>query len=119
MDTNEVSDLSFLRELAMGDESIIIETTETFLGNAPATIENIEKAYHEGDWKELYKQAHKIKPSLKYMGMEKAHDLIIHIEEQAMNENISDQLESQTTEFIALCEQALTELSVKVESLKE
>lgn len=119
MDNNEVTDLSYLRELAMGDEEIVIETMETFIDNVPVTIANIKEAYSNNDWQELYKQAHKIKPSLKYMGMEKASDLIIDIEQQAKQENISDHLEEQVSTFVVLCEQALTELSDKVEALRE
>lgn len=119
MEDNEVTDLSYLRELAMGDDSIVIETAETFIGDTPTAISNIEEAYQKEDWDKLYKQAHKIKPSLTYMGMERAGELIIDIEQQAQSNNVRDGLEQQLEEFKQLCQQALEELSAKVEQLKE
>lgn len=119
MDNKEVTDLSYLRELAMGDESIVIETTETFLDDAPKALARITEASAADDCDVLYQQAHKIKPSLQYMGMDKARDLIIEIEEKAKDGKISDNLEEEVAEFVQLCEQALTELSDKVEALKK
>ncbi len=114
-----MTDLSYLRELALGDESIVIETVETFLDDAPSAIAKIKKAYDDKDWQELYKQSHKIKPSLQYMGMDKAGDLIIEIEGQAKEGDVSDDLDELVSEVLQLIEQALTELSEKVEALKE
>ncbi|WP_095606007.1 Hpt domain-containing protein [Aliifodinibius salipaludis] len=118
MDNKSVTDLSYLREIAMGDDSIVIEATEAFLENTPATIENIQKYYKDGEWQKLYKQAHKIKPNLKYMGMERAHELILDIEEQANTGKISDDLGDKISEFCSLNKQALKELSDKIEALK-
>ena len=118
MDNQSITDLSYLREIAMGDDSIVIETTEAFLKDAPAAIENIQKHYQSEEWQKLQKQAHKIKPNLKYMGMERAHELVLTIEEQAKTEDISDDLGEQVSEFCSLCHQALDELSDKIEALK-
>lgn len=119
MDNKSVTDLSYLREIAMGDDSIVIETTEAFLEDAPAAIESIQKHYQREEWQELSKQAHKIKPNLKYMGMDRAHELVLTIEEQANSEQISDDLGEQVSEFCSLCRQALDELSDKIEALRE
>lgn len=119
MEDKSLTDLSYLRELAMGDDSIVIETTEAFLKDMPAAIENIQKYYEDEEWEQLYKKAHKIKPNLKYMGMERAHELILDIEEQANTEKISDDLGGKVSEFCSLCRQALDELSDKIEALRE
>ena len=118
MDNKSVTDLSYLREIAMGDDSIVIETTEAFLDDAPAAIENIQQHYDNEEWQQLYKKAHKIKPNLKYMGMEQAHELILDIEEQAKTGEISDNFGNKVSEFCSLCRQALDELSDKIEALR-
>lgn len=118
MDNKSVTDLSYLREIAMGDDSIVIETTEAFLKDTPTALENIQKHYESEEWQQLSKQAHKIKPNLKYMGMEHAHELVLKIEEQAKSGQISDDLGEKISEFCSLCHQALDELSDKVEELK-
>ena len=102
----------------MGDDSIVIETTEAFLKDTPTALENIQKHYESEEWQQLSKQAHKIKPNLKYMGMEHAHELVLKIEEQAKSGQISDDLGEKISEFCSLCHQALDELSDKVEELK-
>lgn len=113
----QITDLSYLREVAMGDEDIVLETTNTFLENAPEALDQIEKAYNNQEWQTLYKQAHKIKPNLQYMGMDRARKLILEIEEQAKSENISDDLGEKVTEFISICSKGLDELSEKVKEL--
>lgn len=119
MDNKSVTDLAYLREIVMDDDSIVIETVETFLDDMPTALENIKKHYEAEDWKQLSKQAHKIKPNLKYMGMERAHELILDIEKQAKTEEIGNNLEKEVFEFISLCRQAFDELSEKIDALKE
>nr|NIT56047.1 hypothetical protein [Fodinibius sp.]NIU59026.1 hypothetical protein [Phycisphaerae bacterium]NIV11044.1 hypothetical protein [Fodinibius sp.]NIW95334.1 hypothetical protein [Phycisphaerae bacterium]NIY24631.1 hypothetical protein [Fodinibius sp.] len=50
MDNKPVTDLSYLREIAMGDDSIVIETTEVFLEDVPSAIENIQEHYESEEW---------------------------------------------------------------------
>lgn len=114
----QVTDLSYLREVAMGDEDIVIETTQTFLENAPEALDQIQEAYSNQELQTLYKQAHKIKPNLQYMGMEQARELILEIEEQAKSENISDDLGDKVNEFISICSRGLEELSEKIRKLQ-
>lgn len=114
----QVTDLSYLREVAMGDEEIVIETAEAFLDDAPEAVQNMQDRFANQEWEKLYKQAHKIKPSLKYMGMDRATELILEIEGQAKSGNISEKLGSQIKEFNSLCQQALQELSDEIENLK-
>lgn len=102
----------------MGDDDIVIETTKTFLENAPDALEKIQTAYSNQDWEALAKQAHKIKPNLQYMGMERARELILEIEEQSKSENISDDLGKKIDEFTSICSEGLEELSEKVAELK-
>ncbi len=118
MDDQSVTDLSYLRQMAMGDESIIIETTEVFLDDTPNALEHLQEHFANQEWDKLAKLAHKIKPNLAYMGMDRARKLIIDIEKQAKSGEISDDLDDQIAEFNKLCRRALEELSDKVKELK-
>lgn len=118
MSNQEITDLSYLREVAMGDEDIVIDTTRAFLEDTPAALEALHQAYTDQQWQVLYKQAHKIKPNLEYMGIERSSELIREIETQAKNEEISDDLGRKVDEFRAICTHALEELSAKVEKLE-
>jgi HPt (histidine-containing phosphotransfer) domain-containing protein len=118
VDNQTVTDLSYLREMAMGDETIIIETTEIFLEDTPQALENLQEHFANQEWDKLARLAHKIKPNLAYMGMDRARELIIDIEEQAQDENISDDIGDQIKEFKQLCNRALDELADKINKLK-
>jgi HPt (histidine-containing phosphotransfer) domain-containing protein len=113
-----IIDLSYLREIAMGDKEIVIETTKLFLENTPGILDNMEEYFANKEWDKLYEQAHKIKPNLQYMGMEQARELIIEIEEQARTQNISEDLENKIKEFNSICSQGLDELSEKIEEIE-
>lgn len=118
MSDQAVTDLSYLQEMAMGDEEIVIETTEVFLENTPEALEEIKNLYTQEKWDELAKLVHKIKPNFSYMGMNRARELLLDIEEQAKSSNISDELPNQITEFSEICNRAFDELSTEIEQLK-
>ncbi|MEL7833738.1 Hpt domain-containing protein [Fodinibius sp. Rm-B-1B1-1] len=119
MDTDSVSDLSYLNEIAMGDQSIVIEVTETFLSDAPNALKEIKKHSRDRNWSALAKVAHKVKPNFKYMGMDRASEIIVDIEQQAKSEDISADLDHQIDELVQLSDQAFDELASKLESLKK
>lgn len=118
MGDQSVTDLSYLRELAMGDEEIVVDTAKIFLKNAPGEIENLKKHFANEEWEKLYQQAHKIKPNLEYMGMERAGELILEIEEQAKTQNISEDLGDKIDEFYSVCSQGLDELDEKIKEIE-
>lgn len=110
--------MSFLRKVAMGDEEIVVETIKVFIESTPNVLENLKQHFTNKEWEKLSNQAHKVKPNLKYMGMERAHELILEIEEQAKSQNISDDLGDKIEEFNLVCSQGIEELSEKVEKLE-
>lgn len=118
VDNQSVTDLSYLREVVMGDEEIIIETTKAFLKETPNVLDNMNEHFTNQEWDELYKQAHKIKPNMEYMGMTQARELILEIEEQAKTREISDDLGDKIKKFHSLCTKALDELSEKIKELE-
>lgn len=116
MDNQSVTDLSYLREIAMGDEEIIKDTTKAFLEDTPKSLDKLTDYYADQQWDKLYKEAHRIKPSLKYLGMSRASELIIEIEKQARSRQISDDLGSKIQEFKTICSKALDELPEKLDA---
>lgn len=116
MDNQSVIDLSYLREIAMGDEKIIMDTTKAFLEDTPEALDKLSDYYANQQWDKLYKVAHRMKPSLKYLGMKRASELILEIEKQARSQQISDDLENQIQEFTTICFKALDELSEKLDT---
>lgn len=117
-DNQSVTDLSYLREVVMGDEEIVIETIQIFLENTPDILKKMKEHFANQEWDKLYKQAHQIKPNLEYMGLKQAREIILEIEEQAKSGKPSGNLGDKIKEFDSICSQALEELSAKIEELK-
>lgn len=117
-DKQSVTDLSYLREVVMGDEEIVLETTKAFIEETPHFLENMSEYFSHQEWDKLYKQAHKMKPSMEYMGMNQARELILDIENQAKSREISENLGDQIEELKSICTKAIEELSDKVEELE-
>ncbi|NGP89358.1 Hpt domain-containing protein [Fodinibius halophilus] len=117
MSDYQVTDLSYLREMTMDDDSIIKDTTEAFLENMPGLVQQMKQYYADEEWQKLGKVAHQIKPNMTYMGMDKGRSIVLNIEKQVKENNISEDLDTQLTEFEKLCNQACTELASKLEEL--
>lgn len=117
-DEQSVTDLSYLREVVMGDEEILLETTKAFIEETPHALENMYEHYSRQEWEQLYKQVHKIKPNMEYMGMNQARELILDIEHQVKSRKISENLGHQIEELKTICSKAIDELSDKVEELE-
>jgi PAS domain S-box-containing protein len=66
-------DLSYLEEMSMNDAAFISSMIETFLRNAPSDIETLEAYFKKEDHQMIAKTAHKIKPSVKLMGIRPMH----------------------------------------------
>lgn len=118
MDDQAVTDLSYLRKMAMGDDDIILDTAQVFIREIPKDLEQLEKHFVNQEWEKVGKIAHKIKPNMTYMGMERGRELILDIEKEAKSENISEKFSHQVTEFKQICNRAIDELADKIEEIK-
>lgn len=65
-------DLTYLKQIADGNDQFIIEMIELFLQKTPAAINEMVSQFEKKNWDELRMIAHRIKPSFSYVG---AHDI--------------------------------------------
>ncbi|MGB5461117.1 MAG: Hpt domain-containing protein, partial [Eudoraea sp.] len=56
--------LDKINEMAEGDEDFINSVISVFLEEVPQDLEDLEKAIENGDYENVYKLAHKIKPNV-------------------------------------------------------
>ena len=56
--------LDKVRELAGGDDDFVMAIAAAFLEEVPEAIEQIEAGVAAGDFKQVYQNAHKIKPTI-------------------------------------------------------
>jgi len=75
--TNELSDnlnyplpdLTYLREMAEGDELFIKDIINYFLKNCPGMLTLMRESALAGDFEKLYFTVHKLLPQLKFVGI--------------------------------------------------
>lgn len=118
MGEQPVTDLSYLYHIAMDDHDIVIQTVEAFLEDTPSSLRQLHSTFKKQQWQQLAKTAHRIKPNLKYMGMERSLMLLKEIEGQAKAGKVQEGLESSLEELTVCCNRALQELATEVERLK-
>ncbi len=62
--------LDKLNEMAEGDEDFIISVISVFLEEVPEDLAALEHAIASGNFEQIGKMAHKIKPNVDLLGME-------------------------------------------------
>ncbi len=76
-------DLSYLRDVSSGSNEFMVEMIELFLEQTPAYFEQLAQLIDEGNWPKVAEIAHKIKPTLAFMGADAAKDSMAEIESNA------------------------------------
>ena len=62
--------LDKINEMAEGDEDFIMSVVSVFLEEVPEDLSALERAIDSGDFEQIGKMAHKIKPNVDLLGME-------------------------------------------------
>ncbi len=84
--------LDYLHEIADGDNEFIVDMIDSFLFQTPDFLENLAQAIVKKDWAEAEKIAHKIKPTVQYVGLHNITDKTIKL-----HENLRDGVELEKT----------------------
>ena len=78
-------DLSYLRDVSSGSNEFMIEMIDLFLDQTPGYFDNLDQFINEENWAKVAEIAHKIKPTLAFMGADAAKDSMANIETSARN----------------------------------
>jgi len=113
----EVTNLDYLEDLSAGDTEMMKELIEMFLDQAPENITNMKKYLEKGDWKKLGEEAHKLKPTISYMGIQELETTIRTLESNAKNAEELDSLGPLLSEVENVCDKAYKELDAKREQI--
>jgi HPt (histidine-containing phosphotransfer) domain-containing protein len=76
-------DLSYLSGMSGDSAEFMIEMLDMFKLQTPLYVAELEKSVAAKDWPSAAGHAHKIKPTLSYVGREDARGLLQHIENNA------------------------------------
>ncbi len=105
-----IVDLSYLKDISDNDEEFVKEMIQSFMENSPLMITQIKKAADNLDWEEVGKIAHKIKPSIVFMGINSIKDVVETIESNGLKNKNTDKIPSLIEKLEAACIQANEEL---------
>lgn len=89
--------LTTLEQFVGGDRNQVREMINLFIETIPPDIERIIKFSEENNWKEVYKLAHRIKPSFKVFAMEEELFDIKKIEHIAKENNADNNISTYLT----------------------
>ncbi len=86
--------LDKINEMAGGDEDFVHSVITVFLEEVPGDLEALEAAIEAGDYENVYKLAHKIKPNVDLLGMEQTRATALEIETLGKDDANSEQIKS-------------------------
>ena len=110
--------LTYLKQIADGNESFVIEMIEMFLNKTPEAIQEMNRHYTSRNWEEFKKIAHRIKPSFGYMGMPEIQKSLSWLENLEEKELLEIKVEKSLMEITARTNQAYSQLNVELNNLK-
>jgi HPt (histidine-containing phosphotransfer) domain-containing protein len=115
MKTDKHIDLTYLKQLSNGSNEFVTEMMTVFSEQTPTELDKLEQELKAKDWKSLRATAHKIKPSLAFMGIKELEETIKQIEEYADKEINLVKLPEMIAKVKSVCESAMQELKEEME----
>ena len=110
-------DLSYLEDIAGGSNEFIIEMIDMFLEQTPRYCTEIKQAIVDKDWKKVSDLAHKVKPTLAFMGSNSAKETMASIETDARNLANLDSIGETFQQLHTVCIQLFSDLKEAREKL--
>lgn len=109
-DTYQFVELSYLKKVAEGSDEFIKEMISAFLIQTPQIIKDMNRYLNEKKWTELRGVAHKIKPSVDFMGLSNIKETVKNIEKYAGEQTNLDLLPELISQVEKVCQGAVEEL---------
>lgn len=111
-------DLSYLTELAEGSEEFIQRMIRAFLVQTPQLIDQMKKGAAAGDWQEVRAAAHKMKPSMDFVGIHSLKQVVADIENNAHDGKNLETIPAMIAEVETVCAKAMLELEAMLPAEK-
>jgi HPt (histidine-containing phosphotransfer) domain-containing protein len=112
------TDLTHLKELAEGSNEFIIEMIDGFLVQTPEILEKMKICLIEKNWNELRALAHKMNPSVDFIGIHVIRETVKKVEKYAGEQIHIDQLPDLVNEIINVCSAVLIELKSELKNFQ-
>ena len=105
------TDLTYLKDLSSGNNEFVREMVTIFLEETPAALKQLQKHLKNGDLKQLSAVAHKMKPSVYFMGIKKLEATMARLENSANTEIPHADLTEMVEEVIKIANEGMLELN--------
>lgn len=92
-------DLSILEEMVYGDKEFMRELVHTFIEYAPIDAQELRDFAEIKNWEETSKKAHKLKSSIRTIGVTSLSKVILSIEENTKNQTHLDTISTNIESF--------------------
>ncbi|CAN5810470.1 hypothetical protein BH11BAC7_BH11BAC7_31400 [soil metagenome] len=117
--TNEKKqiDLGYLKEIAEGNSDFIKKMIEAYLLQTPVMLTDMSKSLEGKKWQDLRGVAHKMKPSIDFVGLHSIKQTVKDIEKYSNEEIHLELLPAMVKEVIHSCTLAMKELQQELEML--
>ncbi len=102
--------LEKINEMAEGDTDFILSVISVFLEEVPEDLETLETAIANKDFNQIYKMAHKIKPNVDLLGMERTRANALEIETLGKTEGSFEDIQTKFPLLKKDVEQVVMEL---------
>ena len=113
----KLTNLAFLRDLADGSNDFIKEILVMFINEMPDSAEQMKSSCNSKDWDTLKAIAHKMKPSLSFIGMEELQKDIQLIERSASERSGLEKLPALVSKSQLVINQAVEELRDELQNI--
>lgn len=111
----EVTDLSYLKNVCNGDKVFMREMVETFISNTPSAINEMQNWCDKAEWVKVGQTAHRIKPSIAFMGLESVKSTVKKLETFGKENKNTDKIPSLINSLSEKCQSAIKELQQTLE----
>ncbi|HET6993307.1 MAG TPA: PAS domain S-box protein, partial [Bacteroidia bacterium] len=115
-DTKHI-DLSYLSQIAEGNHDFMKKMITAFLTQSPPMLAEMSKSLNEKRWKDLRGIAHKMRPSLDFIGIHSIKEVVKNIENYSNEEINLDLLPEMVGQVKEVCSKAMEELKSELTKL--
>ena len=110
-------DLSYLRGISMGDNTIVRKAIDRYLKDTPDLLTQMEDSLKDRNYDQLGKYAHKLKSSVGIMGMDNMKDTMERIVALCKNDMAREQLHQIIASSKLVIQQSIKELEEELRNM--
>ena len=114
--TSSIINLEYLKETTVDNPKLIKEIINIFLDQTPEFLSRLEGAVKSQDWTEVKAIAHKMKPTVNYVGILSIENIIKNIEDFSDQKINLNEIPPLLIELKNICERAFIELKKELKN---